>query len=84
MTPYRWRIWAVLLWIGSLFVPRVIAAIDIPGTKIIAFFLLIAGFGSVIFGTLKYWRCPECGGMLRWDRFFTLSDCPHCGYKFEK
>ena len=54
MTPYRWRIWAVLLWIGSLFVPRVIAAIDIPGTKIIAFFLLIAGFGSVIFGTLKY------------------------------
>ena len=52
MTPYRWRIWAVLLWIGSLFVPRVIAAIDIPGTKIIAFFLLIAGFGSVIFEIL--------------------------------
>ena len=84
MTPYRWRIWAVLLWIGSLFVPRVIAAIDIPGTKIIAFFLLIAGFGSVIFGTLKYWRCPECGGFLLWYRFFTLSDWPHCGYKFEQ
>ena len=84
MTPYLWRIWAVLLWIGSLFVPRVIAAIDIPGTKIIAFFLLIAGFGSVIFGTLKYWRCPECGGFRRWDRFFALSDCPHCGYKCEQ
>ena len=84
MTPYRWRIWAVLLWIGSLFVPRVIAAIDIPGTKIIAFFLLIAGFGSVIFVTLKYWRCPECGGLLRLDWLFAPPECPHCGYKVEK
>ena len=84
MTPYAWRRTAALLWLAALFVPRIVAATEIPGAKIIAGLMVIAGFGSVIFGKLKYWRCPECGGMLRWDRFFTLSDCPHCGYKFEK
>ena len=44
----------------------------------------LAGCLVFLIGTWKYWRCPECGGLLRLDRLFAPLECPHCGYKVEQ
>ena len=52
--------------------------------KIMAGLVVLAGCLVFLIGTWKYWRCPECGGLLRLDRLFAPPECPHCGYKVEK
>lgn len=81
MTPYDWKKKAILLWIGCLLVTGIGTIVENQCTKIIAAFILIIGFILLILGSLKYWRCPVCGGLLQLNLFFIISECPHCGHK---
>ena len=84
MTPNKWRKWAALLWAACLFVTVIGPAIENRGAKIMAGLVVLVGCLAFLIGTWKYWRCPECGGLLRLDWLFAPPECPHCGYKVEK
>ena len=84
MTPFDWRKKATLLWAACLFVTVIGPAIENRGAKIMAGLVVLSGCLAFLIGTCKYWRCPECGGLLRLDWLFAPPECPHCGYKVDK